>query len=269
MRVFALSDVHVDYPENLEWVLGLSNIDYQNDVLILAGDVSDDLKKLELVFEALLGKFCKVLFVPGNHELWVQNSEYGSSLDKLAAIDALCARLGVSNTTCHLGAISFVPLLGWYDYSFAALDRHLRRAWRDFKACKWPPGLEDCESINRYFLERNTANLDISNDTVISFSHFVPRIDVMPDRIPEHRRRVYPVLGSELLGEQVSKLNPDMHVYGHTHVNRSVHLDGIVYVNNAFGYPQETRIARKTLHCVYEQDAMQDSIAEAEAQCYP
>ena len=71
MRVFALSDVHVDYPENLEWVLGLSNIDYQNDVLILAGDVSDDLKKLELVFEALLGKFCKVLFVPGNHELWV------------------------------------------------------------------------------------------------------------------------------------------------------------------------------------------------------
>ena len=90
----------------------------------------------------------------------------------------------------------------------------------------------------------------------------------MPERIPEHKRRVYPVLGSEMLGEQVRELNPDIHVYGHSHVNRSVNLDGILYVNNAFACPQEARISRKNLHCVYEQDQRKESVTETNTKCY-
>lgn len=78
----------------------------------------------------------------------------------------------------------------------------------------------------------------------------------MPSRIPHERRRVYPVLGSVGLGEQVKQLQPDIHIYGHSHVNQSIELDNIRYVNNAFAYPKEERIARKQLHCVLgEQDA--------------
>ena len=40
MRVFALSDIHVDYLENLNWILQLSADEYQQDILVLAGDVS-------------------------------------------------------------------------------------------------------------------------------------------------------------------------------------------------------------------------------------
>jgi hypothetical protein len=35
-------------------------------------------------------------------------------------------------------------------------------------------------------------------------------------------------------------------------VNRRVTLDGIDYVNNALGYPQETRIAARELVCIHE-----------------
>ena len=34
--------------------------------------------------------------------------------------------------------------------------------------------------------------------------------------------------------------------------NRKVEIDGVTYINNAFGYPQETRIAKKELVCVYD-----------------
>ena len=53
MRVFALSDIHVDYPENMLWVLQLSDTEYRQDILILAGDVTDDLELLRQVFDSL------------------------------------------------------------------------------------------------------------------------------------------------------------------------------------------------------------------------
>jgi hypothetical protein len=40
-------------------------------------------------------------------------------------------------------------------------------------------------------------------------------------------------------------------VYGHSHVNRDVAIDGVTYINNAFGYPRETRITAKALRCVH------------------
>ncbi|MBT8146670.1 MAG: metallophosphoesterase, partial [Gammaproteobacteria bacterium] len=214
MRVHALSDIHVDYPDNLGWLRSLSNADYQEDILILAGDVSDDMDLLAESLESLLGKFRKLCFIPGNHELWVRGSGYDCSLTKFAAVQEMCQTLGVI-VECHReDELSLVPLHSWYDYSFAEPDRHLRRAWRDYRACVWPEHLDGSAAINRHFLELNQAVLAETNKTLISYSHFLPRIDLMPERIPIHKRNVYPVLGSAALGRQVEQLQPHIHVYG-------------------------------------------------------
>ena len=63
---------------------------------------------------------------------------------------------------------------------------------------------------------------------------------------------LFPVLGTERLEARIRAIRPDIHVYGHSHLNRDMVLDGITYVNNAFGYPREGRIARKALHCIHE-----------------
>lgn len=252
MRVFAVSDIHVDYEENLAWVTGLAAGEYSEDILILAGDVSDKMKLLEQVFNSLQKIFRAVLFVPGNHELWVQDEDFDCSLDKFKAIASLCTSCGIHTGVYEQGDISFVPLYSWYDFSFAEPDRYLKRAWRDFRACSWPTHMQESHEISAYFLSLNVPQLDIENTTVISFSHFLPRIDVMPDSIPMEKRNVYAVLGSENLGKQVKQLNPDIHVYGHSHVNQSIVLDNIRYINNAFAYPREARISRKQLHCIYE-----------------
>jgi predicted phosphodiesterase len=252
VRVFAVSDIHVDYAENLAWILSLDHKEYANDILILAGDVTDKMPLLEQVFVSLTASFKAVLFVPGNHELWVQEDDFDCSLTKFEAISELCKSCGVHADVFELTDISFVPLYSWYDFSFGEPDRHLRRAWRDFRACSWPEHLADSQDVTEYFLKLNIPKLATRNKTVISFSHFLPRIDVMPAEIPVKRRNVYPVLGSEALGVQVKQLNPAIHVYGHSHVNQAIDLDDIQYVNNAFAYPSESHIARKQLKCVFE-----------------
>ena len=49
-RIFAISDIHVDIPENLHFVESWSASDYQQDVLIVAGDVTDNMTLLKVFF---------------------------------------------------------------------------------------------------------------------------------------------------------------------------------------------------------------------------
>lgn len=252
MRVFAVSDIHIDYPSNARWVAALSTTDYRDDVLILAGDVSDCLATLEWCFGELTRRFKKVLFVPGNHELWVIRDGPGvTSFDKFDRVCRLAQRCDVSMRPFHHGGLSIVPLLGWYDYSFGPPAPELVAAWADYHVCRWPSHFT-VPNVAARFLRLNEPLLAVRNTTVISFSHFLPRIDIMPGYVSRPSRIVYPVLGTMLLERQIRLLQSTIHVYGHSHVNRNVKIDGVTYVNNAFGYPREVGIASKELMCVHE-----------------
>ncbi len=68
LRVYAVSDLHTDYAENLEWCRRLPAARYRDAVLLVAGDVSDSPARLEETLGALAAKFAAVFFVNGNHE---------------------------------------------------------------------------------------------------------------------------------------------------------------------------------------------------------
>ncbi len=252
MRVLAISDLHVDYEENARWLSNLSRQDYRDDVLILAGDVSDSVAAMEWSFAALALRFAKVVFVPGNHDLWLsRHPEHATSFDKLERIRVLARQYDVAMEPYHAGAVSVVPLFGWYDYSFGVPTPELREAWADYRACRWPAGLDE-PGVTAHFTYLNEPVLGTRNETIISFSHFLPRIDVMPDTVPIDKRMIYPVLGTSRLERQIRQLRSSVHVYGHSHVNQQVTIDGVWYVNSAFGYPSERRITQKRLTCVHE-----------------
>ena len=251
MRVFALSDIHVDYEINAKWVADLSKFDYTEDIIILAGDVSHDMRKVETTLVTLCERFRQVLFVPGNHDIWVMKHETFNSIEKFEMVCKLANDIGAATTPVDYQQLTLIPLLSWYDYSFGKPNEWLQSAWTDFVACKWPNNMGNPE-ITSYFLDKNQKYLTIKNTKVITFSHFLPRIDVMPSYIPASRRTLYPVLGSSRLDSQIRKTGATLHVYGHSHVNRHVTIDGITYINNAFAYPNEQRIAAKDLQCIYE-----------------
>ncbi|GAB2569374.1 metallophosphoesterase [Dyella jejuensis] len=253
MRLFAISDLHLDYGPNLEWLERLPLHEYNDDVLILAGDLSDRLALLEAGFKAVAQRFSVVLYVPGNHDLWVTREGMRDSFEKWQAVCDAATGYGIRMDVYRHHDLAIVPLLGWYDYSFGIASDWLKGAWADYRACRWPAGYDEV-SITRFFTERNpdasTPALQGAQQ-IITFSHFLPRIDLMPARIPERHRRVYPVLGTSTLEHQLRTLRSRMHVYGHSHVNRRVTLDGVTYVNNAFGYPSEAHFAARELLQVY------------------
>lgn len=246
MRVFAVSDIHVDYPENAKWLEQLSNHDYQNDCLVLAGDISDSMERIGACFAMLKAKFAHVLFIPGNHELWVRSDEPITSIEKCKRVIKIAHSFGVHTNAMTLNKIRFVPIWGWYDFSFGKPSEYILNAWMDFRRCKWPESLDTAEKITKYFLNKNISHAR-SDLPTITFSHFLPRIDVMPGFIPAERRKIYPVLGSSKIDEWVRDAGSVIHIYGHSHVNRDVTIEGVRYVNNAFAYPNEERIARKQL----------------------
>lgn len=86
-----------------------------------------------------------------------------------------------------------------------------------------------------------------SDDPVISFSHFLPRQELCPEK----RFLLYPELpkaaGSDILRERVERLQPDVHVFGHTHFGWDMEIDGIRYLQCALAYPQERQVRMSSL----------------------
>lgn len=272
MRVFALSDIHVDYAENMQWIRDLSRFDYQDAALILAGDVTHDLGRLEEALTLLEARFHHVFFVPGNHELWVMKGERGSSLDKFRGILELCARLGVQCGPFKIGApkpVWIVPLFSWYvtpDEGSNSLYLPKRggdqgmKVWSDTYFVKWPqePGWT---GASNYFLGLNHERVARSYDApVISFSHFISRQDLLfplgtdVEAIIRQAHEHGPALaqsedgdgfnfsrvaGSRALETQIRALGAKVHVHGHQHRNRFRHVDGILYVSHCLGYKHE------------------------------
>jgi predicted phosphodiesterase len=252
MRIHALSDIHIDYDENARWIANLSITEYQDDVLILAGDVTDTLPLLDWCLSALAKRFYKVLFVPGNHDLWVvREDREKNSLQKFDDICAVVESSGASMQAFCNQDVSIIPVLGWYDYSFGEPSEELKSIWMDYRACRWPSGFTE-KDVAAYFGAFNNKQVNLAGGKVITYSHFLPRIDLMPGFIPNAKKLLYPVMGSSQLDLQLRQFNPNIHVYGHSHVNRQVSIDGVSYINNAFGYPSETGITAKRLMCIHE-----------------
>jgi len=248
MRLFTVSDLHTDHPENWKWLEQLSREDYLDDTLIVAGDVADEIGLLRSSLAQLSRRFKHVCFVPGNHDLWVIRSDLRSSFDKYRTVNQACRDAGVHTQACRVGSTLIVPLLGWYDYSFGPVNETLRTNWMDFKACHWDG--HDDEAVSKTFDGLNQLPDTRGAQHIVSFSHFLPRIDLMPGNVPPQYRYLYPVLGSTRLEQQVRRLGAQTHIYGHSHLNRRVTLESVTYINNAFGYPSERHIANKALLCL-------------------
>ena len=168
-RVHCISDLHVDNPDNMKWLeskcrtVGNSTLPTdadesrfswdETDLIIVAGDISHDMRKIEDSLALLKQTGAHVVFVPGNHEAWlsqaqkkVYDDEEGggdpdrkrySSLAKLEDIEFLCQNLGVYTTGDCLcvgeGATELInqapseelwilPLDSWYDGSLSFVD---------------------------------------------------------------------------------------------------------------------------------------------------
>jgi len=241
MRIFVASDLHVDFKENRLLLESLDGDAYEDDVLIVAGDVADRLQKIADTLRLLKSRFRQVFYTPGNHELWVRG-EASDSIEKLERILEICDAAGVQTTPAKIGNYQIVPLFSWYDDSLDSgepADSKELEGWGDFIFCKWPAVIGD---VTRHFMEMNRQRLTTYSDPVISFSHFLPRRDLLPPTDRLGFKGLPRVAGCVALEQQIRQIGSAIHVFGHSHINCDLTIDSIRYVQNALLYPRE-RIA--------------------------
>ena len=88
------------------------------------------------------------------------------------------------------------------------------------------------------------------SDTVISFSHFLPRQELCPEKRYLIEPLLSRVIGSDPLEAQVRRLNPHLHCFGHTHIPIDLELDGIRYLQWPLGYYREADKQCAPIHAV-------------------
>jgi len=238
MRVFCVSDLHSDFHEN--WLLldRLPSREYSRDTLIVAGDVADKFDTIRRTLELLRSKFARVFYTPGNHELWVRG-DWRNSLQKLEQLLELCDSLDVLTRPAEAAGYWVVPLLSWYDHSLggnSAVNPAELEGWGDFHFCRWPDRLGEPAE---YLLNMNGPVIRHYDKPVITFSHFLPRRELLPDAHRLRFKALPQVAGSAKLDQQIRAVGSTIHVFGHSHINRDQTIEGVRYVQHAMLYPRE------------------------------
>ncbi|XP_030938098.1 uncharacterized protein LOC115963286 isoform X1 [Quercus lobata] len=263
LRVFVLSDLHTDYAENMRWVKSISTVRHKKDVILIAGDVAEIYGNFVLTMSLLKDRFEHVFYVPGNHDLWCrrEGEDYVDSLQKLNKLLDACRVLGVETNPMVVDGLGIIPLFSWYHESFdrekditGICIQSLEMACKDFHACKWPAGLSNGDtSLSLYFDAINEKSLNVVKEIqgtcsqIITFSHFVPRQELCPEKRMLFYPKLPKIIGSDYLEVRIRSIHgiqgsgSACHVFGHTHFCWDAVLDGIRYVQAPLAYPRERK----------------------------
>lgn len=233
MRIYAISDLHTDFRENRVALERAGLAGHRDDVLIVAGDVADNEGVLRDTLEWLAGRFAEVFFVPGNHELWVRG-EQRDSMEKFRAVLRVCDQAGVRTEPARVGGAWVVPLFSWYNADFDVRGEGVAEeleAWSDHYFCRWPA---EIGRIDQAFLQMNEPHVRRYDAPVITFSHFVPRPELVPSVNYLSFKGLALVSGSTGIEAQIRRIQPRVHVFGHTHIPADEVIQGVRYVQNDF-----------------------------------
>jgi 3',5'-cyclic AMP phosphodiesterase CpdA len=134
-RLLAVSDLHVRHEQNRRFVSEMTGS--KGDWLILGGDVTESESELAWVFETLAPRFARLVWVPGNHELWTVEKGGARGEERYRRLVDLCRRYDVLSPEDPFERfpddddgppVVIAPLFLLYDYTFCPDDVSVENA---------------------------------------------------------------------------------------------------------------------------------------------
>lgn len=264
-KLYAISDLHLEHEANRE-VLGQIE-PHPDDWLILAGDVGERLSHLQFAFTALAAKFAKLIWVPGNHELWTLPSGDGGlrGVARYEKLVALSRSHGVLTPEDPYPVASFcgetvriAPLFLLYDYSFrppsVALPDAVNWAAETDVVCTdelllhsdpYPGKVQWCHDRCRMTERRLSHHWD--HLPTILINHFPLRESLV--NLPSLPRFSL-WCGTRLTENWHKRFNVRTAVFGHLHMRSSSRVDGTRFEEVSFGYPSQWNGRRTIQECL-------------------
>jgi 3',5'-cyclic AMP phosphodiesterase CpdA len=254
--LLAVSDLHVGFSENRAIVAELRPRS-EGDWLIVAGDVGEFVADIEWALGVLASRFAKVIWVPGNHELWTHSRETIDlrGVERYQYLVSLCRRLGVRTPEDPYpvwegagGPVVVVPLFVLYDYTFrpegaTSKAEGLKIAYSTGvvatdEALLHPDPFETiedwCAARIEYSLGR-LAELPPGTRTIL-VNHFpLIREPTRVLRFPQFGQWC----GTVATQEWPVRFSAVTVAYGHLHIPRTIWHDGVRHEEVSLGYPRE------------------------------
>jgi 3',5'-cyclic AMP phosphodiesterase CpdA len=253
----AIGDLHVEAPENRRFVEALRPA-HERDWLIACGDVGELMSEIEWALTTLAGSFEKVIWVPGNHELWTCPADpvqlRGDA--RYRHLVSYCRELGILTPEdpypiWHgpLGSVIVAPLFTLYDYSFGrnvgpTKRASLARAHRAGVVCSdefvlHPDPYSSREEWCRArvsWTERRLAAMSAEALPSVLVSHF-PLLSELTR--PLYHPEFAQWCGTHATAGWHTRYRARAVVYGHLHIPRTTIHDGVVFEEVSLGYPRQ------------------------------
>ncbi|GAA2265598.1 metallophosphoesterase [Streptomyces amakusaensis] len=257
-RLLAVSDLHVGMPDNRPITESLRP-SHPDDWLIVAGDVGEMTEDIEWALTLLASRFAKVIWVPGNHELWTPREDAVQlrGEERYRHLVELCRRLGVLTPEDPWpvwqgpgGPVAVAPLFLLYDYTFrvagtATKEESLARAHEAGVVCTDEFLLHPDPHPTRDDWCR--ARVALTRRRLVEHDPAVPL--VLINHWPLVREPTDVLWHPEFAQWCGTVLTADWHrrfttaavVYGHLHIPRTTWYDGVRFEEVSIGYPREWR----------------------------
>jgi 3',5'-cyclic AMP phosphodiesterase CpdA len=267
MKLWAISDLHVGHEANRRALLGLPP--HPGDWLAVVGDVGETVQHLELTLDVLVAKFDRVLWVPGNHELWTTPGEPLAGQAKYDRLVRACRERGVFTPEDPYpmwpggdpaSPIAVAPLFLLYDYTFAPDDvgpaGAVAWAAESGIVCADEARLDPAPYASRAawcasrcaHAEERLAALPEGTRTVL-LNHFPLRRDHAVLRLIP-RFTVW--CGTRRTEDWHRRFRAVAVVSGHLHIRSTRHLDGVRFEEVSLGYPRQWDQGRGAVHYLRE-----------------
>ncbi len=266
MKLWAIADLHLAADRNRDGLRALPA--YPDDWLVVAGDVCEGIALFTEALTFLTAQFARVVWVPGNHELWLTDSGSAplGSVAKYRAFVAAARRLGVLTPEDPFVAWPptgdvIVPLCTLYDYSFRPADVALADvvAWaaelRNVAADEHLIDARPFQGMAGWCAERCAETGDRldrelpAGARTILVGHYPLRQDLV--RIPRIPRFT-PWCGTVRTEDWHTRYRAVAAISGHLHVRRTDWRDDTRFEEVSLGYPKQWDQAKGLAHYLRE-----------------
>ncbi len=256
--LWAVSDLHTGH-HGAKPVVESLHPSSPEDWLIVAGDVAELTDDIHSTLELLRRRFAKVIWVPGNHELWtngrdpiqlVGRARYDWLVTMCDQMDIITPEHPYPVWTHTGGAVTIVPMFLLYDYTFLprgattkaeglalALQRGVVASDEYLLSPQPYATREDWCQDRLAHTQARLEQLNMRTPTVL-VNHF-PLVR-RPCNVLRYREFAL-WCGTTKTADWHTRYNAACAVYGHLHIPRTTWHDGVRFEEVSVGYPREWR----------------------------
>jgi putative phosphoesterase len=260
MRIGILSDIHVDLNGSQAVIDGLLQTMERNSVeaMVIAGDVSSNYQlTLDTLAQLQERSGTKLLFVPGNHDIWNEAHPKLTAWQAYQALERFAGNLTMGPQ--EMDGWTFVGDMGWYDYSYGGsqytredFDRMQigERIWQDGIKAVWDRHTLEVHRTFHQKLDSQLKRISSAADhtagnpgtgrrKIVMVTHVLPRKEFTVQRPDPQWIYLNAFLGSPEYGELALQYGVGYSICGHVHYRKQLTVNGTRFICNCLGYTDE------------------------------